>query len=636
MKYRLMLLFVLGCIPLLGTKAKDAPIPLEDFFGLPNVAQPRLSPDGNMIAFLAPIDGKMALAIFDLRTGEAREVIHGKDEGLKTFFWKGNDHLVFEADVGGNESYFVGTTDLSGENRMRLNESYDAGIGWELKDILRFDPTNIIMGGLYGSSYRLMLVGAVSGDMDVYFTCDDDYVNSLLDNAGRVRLIMTHLGHKATWKLRGAQGKGFDAIVSEKYHGIFEDWEPLFFAANNETLYVISRQKYDQGALYAYNTRTRKMGEPVFVPPEGEITKVITSYDRSKLYGVAYETDKEEYHWFDPVEADIYAKLKKSFPGELVDVVSRCADEHLEIVYVHSDRDPGAYYILDRRRGGLILFKRVRNLDPRRMQPMQPIAFKARDGLVLHGYLTLPADAKGRRVPLVIHPHGGPYGIRDSWDFDPEVQFLASRGYAVLQVNFRGSGGYGRKFIDAGRYQWGRAMQDDLTDAVHWAMAQGIADPKRVAIYGASYGGYAALAGVTLTPDLYCCAVNYLGPTDLNLLFSSINWIYQWFDFQKEWIGKNSEDRKAVSPLLFVDRIRVPTLNAYGDKDPRVKIKSWDRFEAQLKKYHKNYTAIEEEHQGHGFDHVSAALHFYATMEKFLAEYLAPERSAVDDGKAAK
>jgi dipeptidyl aminopeptidase/acylaminoacyl peptidase len=259
---------------------------------------------------------------------------------------------------------------------------------------------------------------------------------------------------------------------------------------------------------------------------------------------------------------------------------------------------------------------------------MRPITYTARDGLELHGYLTLPAGAEGKPVPLIMHPHGGPFGVRDNWGYDPEVQFLASRGYAVLQVNYRGSGGYGREFVNKGRYQWGRAMQDDLTDGVKWAIAQGIADPKHIAIYGASYGGYATLAGITMTPELYCCAINYVGAADLTITFKNRGddafMTDRDFSYQKEWVGKTKEYLDETSPVNFVERIRVPSLHAYGRNDPRVKIDHWKRLEAQLKKYNKPYVAIVEENQGHGFRNEHASENFYGAMEKFLAENLTP------------
>ena len=218
--------------------------------------------------------------------------------------------------------------------------------------------------------------------------------------------------------------------------------------------------------------------------------------------------------------------------------------------------------------------------------------------------------------------------MRDSWGFNPEVQFLASRGYAVLQVNYRGSGGYGREFLNKGKQQWGRAMQDDLTDAVKWAIAQGYADPARVAIYGASYGGYATLVGLTLTPELYRCGVNYVGASDLDITFKNRGddayTTADDFSYQREWVGATAEWRAATSPVNFVQNIRVPSLHAYGEKDPRVRIDHWSRLEAQLKKFGKPYESVTQKRQGHGFREEKASLGFYGTLEKFLAEHLGP------------
>ena len=216
--------------------------------------------------------------------------------------------------------------------------------------------------------------------------------------------------------------------------------------------------------------------------------------------------------------------------------------------------------------------------------------------------------------------------MRDRWNFDPDAQFLASRGYAVLQPNFRGSGGYGREFINKGRHQWGRQMQDDLTDGVKWAVEEGIADPERVGIYGASYGGYAALIGVMLTPDLYACAVNYVGAADLEITFKQRG-EDAWrsgdeFSFQREWVGPTKAYRDETSPLNLVERIKVPTLHVYGGEDPRVVLNHWSRLEPLLKKHGKDYQAIVEGRQGHGFRDEAAAVSYQAALETFLAKHL--------------
>lgn len=654
----LILMLLLGLCEV--ASGKDAQPPVNVFFDLPKVSRPRVSPDGTKIAFLLSHESRMALGVLDRKDNTARMILQGKDESLLGFFWKGNERLVFYADYQGNESAFVGSTDLSGKKIVRLVETqgrwrYLGGSSGGILDELESDPDRIIMNGILRSSAPrpgessivdlpwnldaiVAKVNVRSRAITNIYTFGSERIHSLLvDNAGTLRLrARMELGDDRVdliWEHRETDGKAWREIARHPWHGYAENWEPISFAADNQTLYLLSREENDRGALHVFDTRTLRLGPALFTPPAGEIQRIILSRDRTKLLGVQFEAEKVQHHWFDGERAKLQQMLENSLPGMDVRVVSSSIDGQVHVVWAGSDREPGVYFVLDRKAGSMNTLERVRNIDPAMMRPMQSVRFTARDGLELHGYLTLPKSAVGgRRVPLIIHPHGGPFGVRDSWGFNPEVQFLASRGYAVLQVNFRGSGGYGRAFLDKGRQQWGRAMQDDLSDAVQWAVSKGIADPKRVAIYGASYGGYAALAGVTLTPELYACAVNYVGVSDLELAFK---WMgddafmtakEQKFSYQQVWVGPDKAYRDPASPINFVERIRVPTLHAYGSNDPRVEIDHWSRLERLLKLHGKPYVGIKRRDQGHGFRDEQASLSFYSAMETFLAEHLAPER----------
>jgi len=648
---------VLSLALVLPAFAATTPPAIEQFFGLPNVRQPRLSPDGKKIAFLFPHEKRMALGVFDLATKESRMIVRGEDESIFSFFWKGNERIVIAADVSGNESFFIGSTDLSGRKVLRLAESQRiedslTGTLANIIDEIHADPARIVVSAFFADKVDTTVImgrSAVVAKINVQngarspifeFKESDRNVRLIADNTGALRVRGRLVKKEVIWEHRANDGSTFKEIARHPYHGYRENWEPLAFAADNVALWLISREDHDRGALFAYNTRTAQKGAPLFAPAEGELDdEVITTPGRKKLLGIAYETERRRYHWFDEERAALHKKLENNFTGCDVRITSESDDGNVKLVYVAHDREPGTYFVLDQKAGSLALFKRVRHLDPNALRPRQPISYPARDGLTIHGYLTLPAGTelpspgstapRGKRVPLIMHPHGGPFGIRDSWGYDVDAQFLASRGYAVLQPNYRGSGGYGRAFLDKGRQQWGRAMQDDLTDGVKWVIAQGIADPARVAIYGASYGGYATLAGLTLTPELYACGVNYVGAADLEITFKSRGEdAYRSadeFSYQTEWVGPTAEHRAATSPVNFADRIRVPTLHAYGEKDPRVKFDHWTRLEAQLKKHGVAYETLNERKQGHGFRDEKASIGFYGRLEEFLAKNLAPE-----------
>jgi dipeptidyl aminopeptidase/acylaminoacyl peptidase len=643
-----------GALPAATPAPNLAPPTVEELFGQPKVRQPRLSPDGKRIAFLFPHEKKMALGVFERATQQSRMILRGADESIHRFFWKGNDRLVFEADVAGNESFFIGSTDLSGERVLRIAESQRiennlTGDFAGLIDPLPLDPERIAVFGYFaGNIDNSTFVGgaAVIARLNVRnrglspqleLRESDRHVSFVLDHRGVLRLRSRLEGRTLIWEHRREDTQPFQRVAAHPFHGYAETWHPEGFAADHQTLWLLSREEHDRGALYALDTRTFTRGPALFVPPEGEITELITSPDRSRLLGVRYESDRGRYHWFDAGRAALQTRLEKTFVGCDVRISSRSDDESVALIWVGHDREAGVYYVLDQQAGSLTPFKRTREIDPARLLPRKPIRYTARDGLEIHGYLTLPRGPEGRQVPLVIHPHGGPFGARDGWGFDNDAQFLASRGYAVLQPNFRGSGGYGRDFINRGRQQWGRAMQDDLTDGVKWAIAQGIADPARIAIYGASYGGYASLIGVMLTPDLYACAVNYVGASDLEITFKQRG-DDAWrapddYSYQVEWVGPTRAYRDETSPLNLVDRIKVPTLHAYGAEDPRVKINHWSRLEPLLRKHGKEYQAIVEGRQGHGFRNEDESISFYAALEAFLDKHLMHRRPDVQVGQ---
>jgi dipeptidyl aminopeptidase/acylaminoacyl peptidase len=622
-------------------------IPVESFFGTNAIRAARLSPKGLKVGFLAPNRGTYSLAVLDLATRHVSVPVHIEDENIRSFEWKGDDRLIFTGLSGGFEVPQVASCDVAGRKVFSILEPQTSKLATslysgEVVSYLPRDPGHILILGFTEDSdqSREMHMTLRSGEPTLYrvevgsglrhAVCpgSDGLANTSIgdwhvDRAGRVRAAYRSRGSETDLLYRAESTDPWITLRTFPSQSI--GWRVVGFTGDDRGVYLLDYTTADTGALRVLDPVHRTLGPTLFSSPDGEIQRLLMSPDRQRLLGVDYATDRLRTHWFDPAYAALQARLDRTFPGMMNDVISLSDDESRALILSHSDRDPGSIYLLDTRTHSLGLVTPVLpGINPAQMAPMLPIRFAARDGLEIHGLLTRPLGSGGRRVPLIIHPHGGPNVQGDLWAFDPEVQFLANRGYAVLQVNYRGSLGRGTRFLHAGFNEWGGKMQDDLTDAVHWAIDQGWADPQRVAIYGASYGGYAALAGVTFTPGLYRCAVNYVGVSDLVELTrrKQASEDPGVLSFYRGTIGAEKSLLASRSPVNFVDRIRVPTFHAYGENDPRVDLAQWQELKARLEQYHKPYEFMVARDEGHGFSHREDAIAFYTRLEDFLRRNL--------------
>jgi dipeptidyl aminopeptidase/acylaminoacyl peptidase len=390
-------------------------------------------------------------------------------------------------------------------------------------------------------------------------------------------------------------------------------------------LFASSNIGRDKAAIVRLDPATAKEDGVIFEHPEVDVGGLDWSHKRKVYTEAQFVTWKRERHFFDAETQAIFADLQSRLPGYEIDLQSNNRDEDVFAVAAWSDRTQGVRYLYERASGKLTKLAEITPwLDESALAEMKPISYAARDGHTIHGYLTLPCGG-GTNLSLVVNPHGGPWA-RDTWGYNPEVQFLANRGYAVLQVNFRGSVGYGRSFWEASFRQWGKTMQDDVSDGVKYVVEQGLADRKRIAIYGASYGGYATLAGLAFTPELYACGVDYVGVSNLFTFLKTIPPYWKpMLDMFYEMVGNPEKDKEllaAASPVLHADRIRAPLLIAQGAQDPRVNIDESDQMVAALQKHGVPVEYIVKDNEGHGFHNEENRFEFYEAMEKFLDKYL--------------
>ncbi|MDZ7634188.1 MAG: S9 family peptidase [Bacteroidales bacterium] len=404
---------------------------------------------------------------------------------------------------------------------------------------------------------------------------------------------------------------------------------PQFFTFDNKKLYAVSNLGRDKTAAVIFDPATSMEDTILYENQDYDVDQLVYSRERKVLTVARYTSWKRERHFFDREFENMMNNLKSKLGDFEFGLVSNNKAEDKYLVVAHSDRSYGTYYLYDKIAGGLEKIADVAPwLDPEEMATMNPIEYTSRDGLTIHGYITLPKGYtmdNAKNLPVVVNPHGGPW-YRDTWGFNPEVQFLANRGYAVFQMNFRGSTGYGRKFWEASFKQWGKAMQDDITDGVNWLIDKGIADKDKIAIYGGSYGGYATLAGITSTPDLYAAAVDYVGVANLFTFLKTIPPYWEpMLQMMYEMVGdpvKDSLLMAEVSPVLHADKIKTPLLVAQGANDPRVNINESNQMVEALRNRGITVEYMVKDDEGHGFYNEKNQFDFYNAMDKFLAEHL--------------
>ena len=620
------LLLIAGCTS--STKEKETRAPLVDlktFFKNGDKTNFQISPDGSYYSYFA--NYKDMYNIFVQKVGEETAVRVTNDtlRSIPNYSWKG-DRIVYLQDIGGDENFQLFSVTATGEDKRALTPF--PGYRTEIIDALRFIPGRekemLLMINKRDKQYfDPYMINIETGQLTLMYENKQNYDSWYTDNNGVIRIATKTDGVNVSYLYRNTDKDTFNLLVTTTFKDTFS---PQSFDSANQNLYVMTNSGRDKVVLAEYDPISKKEIKELYANPDYDLESAFYDKQKKVLAGVSWVGEREEDHFFDKEWGAVYDGLKKQFPGYEVGFNGWDDGRKKGIVWVYSDKLRINFYVYD------FDSKKTQEIsDPypwineKDMASMKPIKYTSRDGLIIHGYLTLPKGTDAKNLPVVVNPHGGPWA-RDVWSFNPEVQFLANRGYAVLQMNFRGSTGYGKKFWEASFKEWGKKMQDDITDGVEYLIKEGIADPKHIAIYGGSYGGYATLAGVAFTPDLYCCAIDYVGVSNLFTFLKTIPPYWKpYLDQFYEMVGNPVKDSllfAETSPALNADKIKVPLLVAQGANDPRVNKAESDQMVAALKQRGIDVEYMVKDNEGHGFRNQNNRFDFYGAMEKFLEKHM--------------
>lgn len=602
--------------------------PLEDFFRNSDRSGYQISPDGNYFSFLAPYEDRMNIFVQRIGSEETVRLTSETARSVAGYMWATNERILFMKDTAGDENYQLYGVNLDGSD-LRAYTAFP-GVRTTLIDDLEDVPNEVIIGmnkrqAEIFDPYRLNLE---TGELTQLAENPGNWQGYMTDHEGKLRVVTAIVDGVNTQILyREHEEEEFRPVLTTNFK---ESVDFMEFTPDNRLVYAATNLGRDKVALVLMNPATCEELEHLYAHEQYDVSSISYSRKRKKLLAVYCQGHKDPIrHYFDDEEAAFREHLRSFFEGRRFGITATDKEEQKYLIYVGSDRTRGRYYFYDRSVGSPALLAELAPwLQEDDMVAMHPVTYTSRDGLTIEAYLSLPhpyTPETAKALPVVVHPHGGPWA-RDSWGYSAEVQFLCNRGYAVFQMNFRGSTGYGRKFLEASYKQWGQAMQDDITDGVNWLITQGIADAKRVAIYGGSYGGYATLAGLCFTPDLYACGIDYVGVSNLLTFMQTIPPYWRpLLEMMYEQVGDPEKDLEmltAYSPALQAHLIKAPLFIAQGANDPRVNKAESDQMVEALRARGVEVEYMVKDDEGHGFHNQENRFDFYRAMERFLKEQM--------------
>lgn len=637
-------------------KTSVRPHSTKELVKLPGARNVQISPDGRYFSVVFRDKSQEKLAVFETATKKPLSVFHvrGARRSVGQVNWVNNERLVY----GVRESYdydksFRNTGELLGANvdgshhkmlfginiynnqtKTRIKQKKADKGHHKIIDLMEGDDEHILIafypwflnGRYWRTNYDIKTsvykLNVYNGKKSFVTRLNLPVSDGITDSKGKVRFsVGTNKSNQSVVSYRQNEEDEWTEFSLKDFPGT--DVYPLSFGSDDNSVYISATIDGGTKGLFQVNLKEQTFVKE-FHDPIVNMNLNIRDYASKKVIIVGTEHGFPSYQYLSPKDpkAKLHKSLVSAFPKQDIRITSSTRDGEWSVVYVYSDKNSGDYYLFNAKKmGAEHLFSESSWLDPELMSEMKPVSIKTRDNTEIHGYLTLPTTGS-KNLPLVVLPHGGPHGIRDDWGYDWEVQLFANSGYAVLQINFRGSGGYGKSFNDAGHGKWGTLMQDDLTDATLAMIENGVADKNRICIYGASYGGYAALMGAAREPDLYKCAIGSVGVYDLPMMFKKgdVPSRESGLAFLKEVLGNDIEDQKRRSPVYNVDKIKANVFLIHGAQDERAPIEQAEALKDAFDDIGKKYEWLRLDDEAHGYYDEDNRLLVYTKILEFLEE----------------
>lgn len=596
-------------------------IPIDDFFKSRDRAFYRLSPNGKYLSYLKLQGNKQNLVVEDIATGKRAQLTAVAERNITFYTWVSNNELIYYKEMPGDHAkseIFIANKDGGNNRRLAVNEDNKLRL---LSPKLVDQKFLLVLSNQRDSTvsdvYRLNIE---NGNMTMSERNDKNFTLWIPDSQGRLRMAMASDGVDETFWYRDSESEPFRKILVNNFQVYFE---PLAFSkAQPSVIYALSNQGRNHNALVTIDCHTGKEKQVLVYADTASVVDAYYSAKKDAISYVFYETWKKHKHYLDKGAEETYGQIDSLLPGTELRIIAQSDNEDVVVVRTFTDRNPGSYYLYTQANKRL---RKLTDINPSINQnelcQMKPIAYKAKDGLIINGYLTLPKNVKPKNLPAVVFPHNGILQ-RNSWGYNEDVQFLANRGYAVLQPNYRGSTGYGRAFMVAGFKQWGKHIQNDVDDGANWLVEQGIADPKRMAIYGFGFGGQIALNAACRPGNLYRCAASNMGVLNVFSYLKSVPSYYKsYLQMYYELLGNPKTDMEAMriaSPVFHAEKVKVPIFITQSTKDPKINANDAIQFIKELNKLNKPVTYLEQEDGNTAPVRDENRRKVYASLEQFL------------------